>query len=121
MAYTVLSNKKNTKATLHFTPANTTVIVAGNNSVSNVAITDEVLSGANINQLYWGTDAGSIQILRGANTVAVLTGTGHADYINTGIALSKDQAANVVVNFVGTANAYLIVDLQKVGTFITTY
>ena len=121
MAYTVLSNKKNVKATLHFTPANTTVIVAGNSTVSNVATSDEILTGCNINQFYWGTDAGSIQVLRGANTVAVLTGTGHHDYINAGISLSKDQSANLVVNFSGTANAYLIVDVQKVGTFVTVY
>lgn len=118
MPYSILSNKKNLAATLHFTGANSTVIVAGNTTNSNVATSNETLTGGVITQLFWGVDTGSVQILRGANIVATLTQSGSKDYAGSGLALTKDSAANVSVNFVGTANGYVMMELVKVGTFI---
>lgn len=121
MPYTILSNKKNLAATLHFTGANSTVIVAGNTTNSNVATGNETLTGGVITQLYWGVDTGSVQILRGANIVATLTQSGSKDFAASGLALTKDQSANVNVNFVGTANGYVLMELVKTGTFISEY
>ena len=121
MAVTVLSNKKNLAATIHVTPANATLIVAGNSSVSNVATSDEILTAVSIKNVAWGTDAGSIQLLRGSNVVGIYTGSGNIDYLQHGALLTKDNAANLVVNFSGTANAYLMFEVQKVGTFTSDY
>lgn len=113
MAYTILSNKKNLSATLHFN-SNSTVIVAGNNTVSNVAIDTEVLSGASISQIAWGCDPnGSIQVLRGANIVGIYDSTSYIDYAGNGIALDLHPSANLVVNFIGSANCSCVIEIQK--------
>lgn len=115
MTVTITSNRKNTSATIHFNASNNLIIV-GNNSVSNVATSDEVLTGAYITQAYWGCDGnGHIQVLRGANLVAVYDSTGYKDYAGCGMPLSAFPTANLTVNFVGSANAYLLVEVQKMG------
>lgn len=124
MAVTV-SNRKNTSFVLHVSAANSgNVVVVGNSTTTNVAGTstciatgDEVISGAYITQVVWGTDgAGSIQVLRGSTLVAVYDSTGQKDYAGCGIPLNVNPTANLVVNFVGSSNAYCILELQKLGT-----
>lgn len=129
MAVTILSNKKNLAATIHVASANSgNIIVSGNSTTTNVngtstcfAVSDEVLTGAVINQIFWGTDAGSVQVLRGGTLVATFTNSGHVDYAGSGMALTRLPAANVVINFVGSANGYALVELQKIGTFTSEY
>jgi hypothetical protein len=124
MAVTV-SNRKNTSFVLHVSAANSgNVVVSGNSTTTNVAGTstciatgDEVISGAYITQVVWGSDgAGSIQVLRGSTLVAVYDSTGQKDYAGCGIPLNVNPTANLVVNFVGSSNAYCILELQKLGT-----
>ena len=129
MAVTFLSNKKNLSATIHVSAANSgNIIVSGNNITTNVngtatcfAVSDEILTGAVINQVFWGTDAGSVQILRGSNLVSTFTQSGHLDYAGSGMALTKDSSANLVINFAGSANGYCIIEVQKVGTSTSEY
>lgn len=115
MTVTVTSNKLGTSAQVHVNAAGS-IVVAGNNTVSSIATGGEVLTGASITQVFYGSDAGSIQIARGGATVAVLTGSGHADYAAAGLSIGVNQAANVDVSFVGTANGYVLIELQKIGT-----
>ena len=124
MAVTV-SNRKNTSFVLHVSAANSgNVIVSGNSTTTNVAGTttciaqgNEVMTGAYITQAVWGSDgAGSIQVLRGGTLVAVYDSTGQKDYAGCGIPLNVNPTGNVVVNFVGSSNAYCILELQKLGT-----
>lgn len=122
MAVNIISNKKNASVIVHVTSSNATLVVAGNNSVSNVAISTENLSGAHISQIAWGCDGnGHIQILRGANLVAVYDSTGYVDYSGNGLALTTHKEANITINFVGSANGYCLFELQKYGTFISDY
>lgn len=124
MAVTV-SNRKNTSFVLHVSAANTgNVVVVGNSTTTNVngtttciATGDEVIGGAYITQVAWGSDGvGSIQVLRGSSLVAVFDSTGQKDYAGCGIPLNVNPTANLVVNFVGSSNAYCILELQKLGT-----
>lgn len=113
MAYTILSNKKNLAATIHFN-SNSSLVIAGNNSVSNVAISTENLTGASISQIAWGCDPnGSIQVLRGANLVGVYDSTSYIDYAGNGMALDLHPGANLVVNFIGSANCSCVIEIQK--------
>lgn len=121
MAVEVLSNKKNSAVTLHFSGANTTVVVPGNNSVSGIATDDEILTGANVTKIAWGLDTGSVQILRGANVISTHSGSGIMDFSGNGIAITKDNTASLVVNFVGTANGTCIVECSKVGSGSSEY
>lgn len=116
MAVTILSNKKNASVVIHVAAANASLVIAGNNSVSNVAIGNEVLTGATITQVVYGNDGGAnhAQILRGANLVATFDSTGYIDYAGNGLALNKDSSANLVVNFNGS-NSYCIIEMQKIG------
>lgn len=122
MAYTITSNKKNSSLVIHISAANVNLKVAGNTSVSNLAMSDEILTGAYIAQAFWGNDGnGHIQILRDSTLVGVFDSSGYADYAGSGMPLSVGQTANLVVNFVGSANGYCILELQKAGTFVSDY
>ena len=122
MAYTITSNKKNTSLVIHISAANVNLKVAGNNSVSNLAMSDEILNGAYITQAFWGNDGNShIQILRDTALVGVFDSSGYVDYAGAGMPMSVGQSANLIVNFVGSSNAYCILELQKTGTFVSDY
>ena len=113
MAYSLISNKKNLAVTLHVASANVNLAIAGNTSQSNVAISNETLTGAAITQIFWGTDSGAVRIYRGSNVVITCTQTGHMDFAASGMSLTKDQGANLVVNF-DSANGFALIELQKV-------
>lgn len=130
MAVSVISNKKNLSLVLHISSANSgNIVVSGNSTTSNiggtstcVALSDEVLTGAYITQVAWGSDgAGSIQVLRGANLAAVYDSTGQHEYAGCGIPLNMWPAANLAVNFIGSSNAFVTIELQKIGNFTSEY
>jgi hypothetical protein len=129
MAVSFVSNKKNTAATIHVSVANTTIKVSGNSTTTNVdstpvclAVDNEVLAGAYIAQAFWGIDpAGYAVVKRGTVPVAIYDSTGYKDYAGCGMALTVGQSANLTVEFVGTANGYVLLEVQKVGTFTSEY
>ncbi len=129
MAVTITSNKKNTSAVIHVSAANTTIKVSGNSITTNVdatstclAIGNEVLTGVYIAQAYWGVDPiGYAVIKRGTTPVAVYDSTGYKDYAGCGMALTVGQTANLTVEFVGTANGYVLLEVQKAGTLPSDY
>lgn len=129
MAVTIISNKKNLSATIHVAGANSgNIVVSGNSTTTNVngsatcfAVSNEVLTGAVVNQIFWGIDTGSVQVYRGATLLGTYTQSGHLDYAGSGMALTTNQTANLVINFVGSANGYALVEVQKVGTFTSEY
>jgi hypothetical protein len=129
MAVTITSNKKNTSAVIHVSAANTTIKVAGNSITTNVdatatclALGNEVLSGVYITQAFFGVDpAGYAVIKRGTTPVAIYDSTGYVDYSGSGMALTVGQTANLTVEFVGTANGYVLLEVQKAGTLPTEY
>ena len=129
MAVTITSNKKNTSATIHVSAANTTIKVSGNSITTNVdatstclALGDEVLSGVYIAQAFWGLDPNGYAVIkRGATPVAVYDSTGYKDYAGCGMALTVGQTANLTVEFVGTANGYVLLEVQKAGVLPSEY
>lgn len=114
MTIRVTSNKPGTSAQLH-ADASGSIVVAGNSTVSAIATSGEILTGAAITQIFYGSDAGHIKISRGANTIAILTGTGHVDYAAAGMSTNINQTANVDITLVDTANGYVLIELQKIG------
>jgi len=117
MAATILSNKRGTSVVIHAASSNSTIVVAGNNSVSNIASFDENLTGAYLTQAVWGCDGtGYINLKRGANLVAVFDSTGQHDYAGSGMALSLYNAANVNIEFINSANGFIVFELQKIGS-----
>ncbi len=118
----VVHNRKNLSFVVHAT-ANLTLTIAGNNSVSNVAIGDEVLTGAAIKQVWFGSEAGAGTwfVKRGSNTVGVYDSTGWHDYAGNGCMLNKDSAATLVLELSGTTNGSIMVELQKLGTLPSNY
>lgn len=129
MAVTI-SSRKNTSFVVHVSSANSgNIVLSGNSTTTNVngtstcvAISDEILTGAYITQAFWGCDGnGTIQILRGSTLVAEYDSTGQKDYAGCGMPLNINPTANLVVNFVGSSNAYCMLELQKQGTFTSEY
>ena len=124
MATTITSNKKNSLFAIHVAGANSgNVVVSGNSITTNVnstsaciAIDDEVLTGAYITQIFYGTGVNtSINILRGSNIVAVVSGTGHLNFNAHSLALNVGSSANLAVNIVGDANSFVMIELKKIG------
>lgn len=120
MAVSVISNKPRTSAVFHVTSANATLIVAGNNTVSNVASAGETLTGAYITQVAWGCDPnGYIVIKRDTTPVAFYDSTGQHEYAGAGMPINVGLAANINIEFIGSANCFLIFEVQKVGPDLT--
>lgn len=122
MAYRIVQNRKNLSATILFT-SNSTLTITGNNSVSAIAIDDEVVTGASITQVWCGSPSGAgafWEVKRGANTVGVYDSTAYIDYAGNGAAMTLDPDATLVVNLTG-ATGTLILELQKVGQFTSEY
>lgn len=122
----VINNKKNGTATIHAV-ANATFVIAGNNSVSNIALPGEQITGASIAQMWFGSPSGAgayWEILRGANTVGSFDSTAYLDFRGNGELLSMDPTANVVVQLSGATKGFMIITLIKhfaANTAASTY
>lgn len=113
MVERVLSNKKNGNYSFHAV-SNVNLVIVGNNTVSNVATGSEIVSGATIKRVWWGCDAGCINVLRGANVVLKLAqNSGYLGFADHGGGLALDSAANVVVQL-PSANSFLMMELGKI-------
>ena len=102
------------------TDGNTTVTVAGNNSVSNLTSnSSEVVLGATIKKVIYGAGANSYwTVKRGSNTVGVYWGTGVLDYQSHGITLNLYPGGSISANLVGTVqDGYLIIETVKQSHF----
>jgi hypothetical protein len=116
MAVNIVANRPRTSAVFHVATANATIVVAGNNAVSNVASSGETLTGAYITQSVWGCDPnGYIVIKRGTTPVAYYDSTGQHEYAGCGMPINVLQAANINIEFVGSANCFVMFEIQKVG------
>lgn len=123
MAARIMHNRKNTSAVLHFSGANSSVVVTGNSTTTNVdntstclAMPGEELTGVSITQAFWGIDPssdGHVVVKRGSNVVAVYDSTGYKDYAGSGMSLTLDSTANLVLEFSSSSNAYVILEVQK--------
>lgn len=119
----VTLNKKYVSATVH-NAANATYTIAGASGVSDIATGDEVLTGASIKQVWYGSPSGSTAywvVKRGANVVMVLEGTGYLDFAGAGSLLKKDSTGTLVLELVGSANGFIQMELQKEGNLPSQY
>ena len=111
-------NRRGASAVVHVV-ANTTVVITGNSSVSNIAFgsgnaqIEETVTNGYISQVWWGTDGGRWTVARGSNTYLVLNNSGHMDFAGQGVAITADSTANAVLTLSGTANGFLMVEFQK--------
>lgn len=121
MAFRLNTNKKNGPATVIFT-ASDTLTVAGGVGTSDLAIDDEILTGASISRAWTGcADGGSWTIKRGSNTVFVISTTSFVDFAGNGTSIVLDSGADIVVEFDGTGEATLMLELKKIGRGSTEY
>jgi len=120
MAVSIVSNKSRTSIVLHVASANATLVIAGNNAVSNIASPGETLTGAYITQAVWGCDPnGYIVIKRGTTPVAFYDSTGQHEYAGAGMPINVGLTSNLSVEFVGSSNCFVVFELQKVGPDLT--
>lgn len=111
----VIINKKGLSAVIHLT-ANATVNITGNSTVSAIAIGDEVVNGAVITQVWYGSE-GHWVVKKGSNTVAVFDSTGYTDFAGCGITLNVDSTApTLTAELNNTGNGFIIIELTKVPT-----
>ena len=121
MATTIVSNKSRLSAVIHVAAANASLVITGNSAVSNIASPGETLTGAYLTQIAWGCDPnGYIVIKRNADMIATYDSTGQHEYAGCGMPIKTGEtAANLSVEFVGTSNAFVIFELQKIGPDLT--
>lgn len=111
------TNQGMKRVVLHFTTTGSANI-AGNSSTSDVALSNEVLSGAYIRRVWWGTDSANASwtVKRGANTVLVLNTSGQMDFSEAGAVITGNNAANVSCTLAG-GNGFIMLDLGKIGAY----
>jgi hypothetical protein len=120
MAFNYTQNKKNYTVILHAT-ANSEAVLVGNNSVSNVAIGDEIIESATIRQVWYGSSSGDTAggalwtVDRDGTTVATFDSTGWTDFSGNGHELDiESAAANVGVTITGgNLNGYIMMEIRK--------
>ena len=111
----IISNKLNHSVIVH-TTVNTTFVIAGNNSVSNVAIGGEILSGAVIDKVWYSSQTANgayWTVSRGANLVATFDGTGVINFEELGASINLYPTANLTVNLVNSTNGFIMIELEK--------
>ena len=99
MAVRYINNKRQSVDVL--ITSNTTITVAGNNSVSDIAIGDQILTGATIKQLFCASPSGNgayWEISRGSNVVFTPDSTAYIDFAGNGMPMNVDQAETIVCN-----------------------
>jgi hypothetical protein len=112
-------NRRGASAVVHVV-ANTTVVITGNSSTSNIAFgggntqIEETVTNGYISQVWWGAQpSGYWTVARGSNTYLVLNNSGHMDFAGQGAAITADSTANAVLTLNGTANGFIMVEFQK--------
>jgi hypothetical protein len=90
----VISNQLKGKVVLHYVANSANVIIAGNSTVSNVALSTENIGGATVRKVAWSSN-GTWTVARGANTLLILHGAGSIDFSAMGMGLNLDPAANI--------------------------
>jgi hypothetical protein len=116
MVERIMANRKNSSVTLHAV-SNVSITIVGNNSVSNVATGDEILSGATVRRIWWGTD-GLVSVLRGSNVVGRYTQSGYHDYVGHQGTINLDTAGSLVITM--STNSFVVVELGKIHSFMTS-
>ena len=114
MAVRYINNKRQSVDIL--ITSNTTIVIAGNNSVSNVALGDQIVTGASIKQLVATSPSGNAaywEISRGSNVVITPDSSSYLDL--RGFPLSIDKSANLVCELfrAGDDEGSLWIQLQK--------
>lgn len=101
---------------IHVT-AGETIVVSGNSSVSNIALSGETVNSAHISQVWWGSSNASYwTVKRGSNTILVLPDCGYLDFAGNGLGLQIDQQANIVISLTGSGAGFLALEGQKKAT-----
>lgn len=109
----VVLNRKNLSAVVHLS-TNATINVAGNSTTSDIAISNETVTGASITQVWAGCGNGAYwKVTRGSNTVLVLDSTGWYDFAGSGCAITLNEDDDIVVTLNGDGEGYIMLDLQK--------
>jgi hypothetical protein len=111
----IIINKKGLSAVIHLT-ANATINISGNSVTSDIALGNEIITGASIKQIWYGSNNGHWAVGRGSNTAAILNNTGHMDFISHGITLNKDTGATLTANLNSTGVGFIIIEVSKIPT-----
>lgn len=118
MAFRLINNRRG--GTVHvLITSNSSLTIAGNSSVSDIATGNEVVAGCSVLRAWCGSSSGNgayWTVKRGANTIAVLDSTAFIDYAGNGVSINLDSNATLVANIQGAdLTGSLILELKKIG------
>lgn len=114
MTTTVKLSNASPRVVIHASSNTGALVVAGNSTVSNLtSYADEIVTGASISQVAWGTDAGSWQVYRDAELVGVYNNSGHINYAAFGLSIDVTPSGNLTANLVGSSNGFITIEIKK--------
>lgn len=109
MAVRYLNNKRHSVDVL--VTSNAEIVIAGNSSVSNIALSGQDLIGASIKQVFCGSPSGNAaywEVSRGntsvSNVIVSVDSTAYLDFAGNGIGLEEDASANLVLKLFRAAD-----------------
>lgn len=106
MAIRYLNNKRHTVDIL-ITSNSGNIVIAGNNTVSNIALPGQVLVGASIRQFFASSPSGNSaywEIKRDVNVVCTPDSTTFFDFAGVGMGMNIDSTANLVCDLFRAAD-----------------
>ena len=120
MAVRYLNNKRHTIDVI--ATSNAEIVIAGNSTVSNVALDGQDLIGASIKQFFFGSPSGNgayWEVSRGntsvGNVVVTVDSTAYLDFAGNGVKLGQDSSANLVLKLFRAADdeGFILLTLHK--------
>lgn len=116
----IISAQLGGKKIVTHTWANDVLIVAGNNTVSNLTSNStEVVVSATITGVKFGSQAGTWVVTRSNSSVNTIVGvfnnSGYVPLHDSPITIEPTK--NIKLELVGTANGFIMLELHKASTF----
>lgn len=114
MSYSVIFNKLNTSAALHIT-SNSDIQITGNNSISNIALENEIITNGYIKQIFWSCDPNShIQLYTDGILSGVYDSSASTDYVGNGLSFNTLIQDQLNIRFIGSSNCYCMIEIRKI-------
>lgn len=116
MAITYLKNAANLNVVVH-ADATGSIILTGNDSVSNIASPGETIIGSTIRQVWAGSN-NLWTVSKGNSTVNAIIGhwdsTGWYDYAGNGCAINIEEGGENLYFTLGGGSGYIMLDIKKI-------
>lgn len=95
--------------------SNSNIVIGGNSSVSDIAMSNEVITGAGITQIWFNSSSGAAYwtLSQGSNTLITGGSSTQLDFKSNQGSISLNGTANLTANLVGSNTGLVFLTLSK--------